>query len=121
MSEKFLKDNLWINGDFFESILRKELKDQTVFVKTFEIVSIVSRKHNYWTDVVQILLHFVNSLNVKSSQTFTIKLGFYDPYMTEELERYDPFKRELALHRDIMPKIEELLLSVDDNTQFTAR
>lgn len=121
MSEEFLKQNLWINGDFFESILRKELKDESVFIKTFEVISVVSREQNYWTDVVEVLLNFVNSFNVKSSEAFTIKLSFYDPYMSNELEKYDTFKRELALHRDIIPKLDELLISVQDNTRFTSR
>ena len=121
MSEEFLKQNAWINSEFFENILRKELKDESVFIKTFEVISIVSRKQNYWADVVEVLLHFVNSSNVKSSEAFTIKLSFYDPYMSNELEKFDTFKRELALHRDIMPKLEELLLSVQDNTRFTSR
>lgn len=45
--------------------------------------------------------------------------------MHESLEKYDPFRRELYFHQEIWPllheKIEELMLSVDDNTQLTEK
>lgn len=39
--------------------------------------------------------------------------------MEESIEKYDPFKRELFFHLDVLPKIEELLLSVSNNAEFT--
>jgi hypothetical protein len=41
--------------------------------------------------------------------------------MDDRVEKYSPFKRELFFHRDLMPKIEELLLSVDDNATLTKK
>lgn len=37
------------------------------------------------------------------------------------MEKYDPFKRELFFHQELVPKIEGLLLSVDDNTKLTEK
>lgn len=37
------------------------------------------------------------------------------------MEKYNPFKRELLFHQDVMPKIEGLLLSVDDNATLSEK
>lgn len=55
------------------------------------------------------------------SDNVVIKIATYNPYMAESMEKYDPFKRELFFHQALLPKIEELLLSVGDNTKLTAR
>lgn len=41
--------------------------------------------------------------------------------MVESMEKYDPFKRELFFHQELLPKIEELLLSVEDKTKLTEK
>lgn len=51
----------------------------------------------------------------------SIKVGYMNPYMDDRVEKYNPFKRELFFHRDLMPKITELLLSVDDNAELTKK
>lgn len=50
-----------------------------------------------------------------------LKIACYNPYMEECLEKYNPFRRELFFHQELLPKVEELLLSVDDNTQLTEK
>lgn len=37
------------------------------------------------------------------------------------MEKYDPFRRELFFHQELLPKVEELLLSVGDNTKLTEK
>jgi hypothetical protein len=54
-------------------------------------------------------------------QKVSLKIAYNNPYMDERVDKYSPFKRELFFHRDLMPKIEELLLSVDDNTKLTKK
>lgn len=50
-----------------------------------------------------------------------IKVACYNPYMAESMEKYDPFKRELFFHQELLPKIEDLLLSVNDKTKLTEK
>lgn len=58
-------------------------------------------------------------------QNVVLKIACYNPYMEESMEKYDPFRRELFFHQELLPlltlKIEELMLSVDDNTQLTEK
>lgn len=55
------------------------------------------------------------------SQNIILKIAFYDPYMQESIEKYDPFKRELFFYHDLLPKIKELQKLIDDRTEFTAK
>lgn len=50
-----------------------------------------------------------------------LKIACYNPYMEESMEKYDPFRRELFFHQNLLPKVEELLLSVGDNTKLTEK
>lgn len=61
----------------------------------------------------------LSNTGIYRTSDFTLKIARYNPYMEESLEKYDPFKRELFFHQEVLPKIEELLLSVPDNTELT--
>ena len=52
------------------------------------------------------------------SKNVALKIGYFNAYMDESMEKYSPFKRELCFHQDIIPKIEGLFLSVGDNGDF---
>lgn len=121
MSQELLLKNLWINNGLFENALKEQYKDETIFVKTFEVLQVLGRSQNYWCDVMKVLINYVNSTNVMKSKTLVLKIAYYNPYMSEDLSKYDPFKRELIFQRDLLPKIMGLLLSIEDKTQFTAR
>lgn len=54
----------WITTEFFEKILKREFKDPTVFVKTFQQHEINGRHQNYWCDMILVEINYVNSLNV---------------------------------------------------------
>lgn len=60
-------------------------------------------------------------VSISRSENFLLKVGYYDAYMSDELERFSTFKREMAFYCDIMPNINELMLTNNDDTKFTAR
>jgi hypothetical protein len=121
MSKEILQKYHWINNSFFEKILKKELADSTVYVKTFEIQTVAGRDENYWCDVFKVTVNYVNSLNVGKSGRFVLKVGYYDSYMREELEKYNTFKRELSFYCDVLPNVEELMGSVGDSSCLVSR
>ncbi|CRL04590.1 CLUMA_CG017658, isoform A [Clunio marinus] len=122
MSRNITEKYLWINNYFFENSLRQEFKDDSIFLKTFEVLHEDSnRNKHFWCDIIKFEINYTNSSNELLSRNVTLKISFYNPYIEETLEKYDPFKRELFFHQDVLPKLEELLLSVDDNTKLTEK
>lgn len=63
MSPEVPRKHKFINNQFLEKILREFHKDETIFLKTFEILSISSRDESYWNDQINILVNYTNSNN----------------------------------------------------------
>lgn len=55
------------------------------------------------------------------SQRVVVKVATTKPFLEKSLEKYDPFKRELFFHQEVMPKIEDLLISIDDKAELTKK
>lgn len=54
----------WINNTFLERALQDFYNDKSVFLKSFEVVSIAAdRELNYWCDTLRLTLNFTNSQN----------------------------------------------------------
>lgn len=58
---------------------------------------------------------------ISRSAIFSLKISSSNPFIEEILEQYDPFMRELSFYQDVLPKIEELFLSVKDYTMLTKK
>lgn len=67
MSEKLSQNYQipdWINNTFLEKSLQDFYDDKSVFLKSFQVVSVVAdRRINYWSDVLRLTLSFTNSRN----------------------------------------------------------
>lgn len=152
MNSNFYQIPEWINNTFLERALQDFYVDKSVFLKSFEVVSIAAdRELNYWCDTLRLTLNFTNSQNPlkweKCEWTFScdayrrlltrlfslhhstlssssnllffyffrsknviVKIENSNPHMDAGLAKFSPFRRELLFYRDILPKIEGLLV-----------
>lgn len=46
------------------------------------------------------------------AQNLVLKIGFYNPYMEESVEKYDPFKREILFFQNILPIMNKMFQSL---------
>lgn len=65
MSYKSVEKHRWLNSSFFEKVLRDESKDDSIFVKTFEVSNeITKRSQSYWCDIIKTEINYTTSSNV---------------------------------------------------------
>lgn len=65
MSQKILEKYLWINNNFFESALKRNYGDDSLFLKTFDVTSeMTKRSQSYWCDIIKFELNYTDSGNV---------------------------------------------------------
>lgn len=61
MSEKIPK---WLNNSFLEKSLKDLYEDESVFLKSFDVVSNINdRSLNYWCDIVKLTIDYTNNQN----------------------------------------------------------
>ncbi|XP_070506302.1 uncharacterized protein [Chironomus tepperi] len=112
MSREVLRKHLFVNNQFFENALRDYYQDTTIYLKTFEVRRVSKREESYWADQMIIVANYTSSNNVTKSQNFVLKIGFYNPYMEESVEKYDPFKREIFFFQNILPSMNKMFQSL---------
>jgi membrane-bound inhibitor of C-type lysozyme len=61
MAEKIPK---WLNNSFLEKVLKDFHDDESLYLKSFDVVSIMNdRDKNYWCDKVKLTIDYTNSQN----------------------------------------------------------
>lgn len=65
------------------------------------------------------MTHYFHSLH--RTQQFIIKLDLATPELAEVMDKYKIFSREIAVYRDIMPQVNNILGSIGDKTKLAPK
>lgn len=120
MSKQFAQHN-FLDKEFFQKVLQKKHLDNGLEVDTFELKAALGKGENYSSDIIRAVVHYTTGVKDRHSEQFILKVGLSNEDMSDMLEKYDIFHREIVFYEQILPVIQSLLLSIGDKTRLAPR
>lgn len=111
----------FLNKTFFENVLQKKHNDPGLVVDSFELKPALGKGENYSSDIIRAVINFTTGISDQHSEQFILKVGLSNSNMSDMLEKYDVFHREIVVYDQILPVIQSLLLSINDKTKLAPR
>ncbi|XP_055544366.1 uncharacterized protein LOC129729654 [Wyeomyia smithii] len=111
-SECVLEKYSFITKEYLEGILQKEQCESVVSVKEFTVVPALGKGENYSSDILRVKINYVTGSNNHRTQTYIVKSSLATEGMADLLEQYDVFHREIAVYRNVMPRVERMLATI---------
>lgn len=109
----------WINKFLFKEIIRRDNPNENIFVKDYSIELVVPKGNNYASEVIRAKVYYSTEIDLKQQINFVIKVQKTD--VVESFKQNELFLREIAVFRDIIPRAEQLLRSINDETKISPR
>lgn len=109
----------WLNKFLFEELIRRDNPNENVIVETYSLMPAIPRGENCASEVIRAKVIYSTEKTSKKNINFVIKIqksGVEESFKQNEL-----FLREIAVYRDILPRAEELLRSINDETRLSAK
>lgn len=120
MSDLF-PQHKFLNNQFFTGVLRAKHSDAGIVVDAIELKPALGKGENYSSDIIRAKIHYTTGINDQHSEQFILKVGLSNGEMSDMLEKYDIFQREIVVYEKILPIIQSLLLSIKDKTKLAPR
>lgn len=114
----------WINKEFFEKILQKEI-DNFKSVLGYTLKSALKLGENYASEMIRANVNYAikscDSENKSETISFIIKAALLNQQLKNELDELNVFQKEIVIYRDILPAVQKLLQSIGDDSKFSAK
>ncbi|XP_055605522.1 uncharacterized protein LOC129753701 [Uranotaenia lowii] len=108
-----------ITKEYLGNILSKDLKDESLTVSSFGIVPALAKGQNFSSDILRVRINFVDGTGEEKVKTYIVKTVLENESMAEMLEEYDVFQREICVYKDILPKVQRILISSGCDIKLT--
>lgn len=110
----------WINKFLFQEIIRRDKLNENIIVKDYSIELAVPKGNNCAGEVMRAKVYYSsNDLDLKEQINFVIKVQKSD--VVESFKQNELFTREIAVFRDVIPRVEQLLRDINDETKISPR
>lgn len=108
----------WINKFLFKELIEKDHSNKSVFVERYSLEPAVSAGENSASEVIRAKVIYSIDTTSKRKINFVIKIqkSCDDSFKQKEL-----FLREIAVYQNILPRAEELLRSINDETKLAPK
>ncbi|XP_055902753.1 uncharacterized protein LOC129938938 [Eupeodes corollae] len=121
MSSKSSKYELespkWLNEDFFDMVLRKFLKDDTIKVKSLSIAPATIINDHYGSTMFRTTIDYSDSKNNNFTIPYIVKTATeVESVKKDILSDSFVFKTETRMYSETIPKIEMILRKYGDDT-----
>lgn len=111
----------FLTKEFFESVLQKKYSNTLLQVLDFNLKAAIGKGENYSSDIIRATVRYDTGGNEQRNEQLILKVGLTDSNMSDLLEEFDIFHREIIVYRDILPVVKSLLLSINDKTKLAPR
>lgn len=118
--DEILSTYTWLSNDLFKRIIHKDYPDGNVEVESFSAKSALQPGENYGSTMIRTTVQYIID-GIKLEKRFIIKAGHYKKEVREMLKEMRIFDRETTVYRDIIPKLEQLLADIGDNSKLAAK
>lgn len=120
MSEPFTQHK-FLNAKFFQNVLRRKHCDAGLVVDKIDLKPALGKGENYSSDIIRSVIHYSTSIGEQHHEQFILKVGLSEDGMSDMLEQYDIFHREIIVYDKILPVVKSLLLSIKDKTKLAPK
>lgn len=109
----------WINTSLFEKCIQKDHKnDDVIIIDSFTLAPALKKGENYLSQMMRAKVDYKIN-NVANQINFIIKAQLLNA--PESLRLNELFSREIAVFQYVIPRAEELLKGIGDDTKFSAK
>uniref|UniRef100_A0A1I8PQJ6 CHK kinase-like domain-containing protein n=2 Tax=Stomoxys calcitrans TaxID=35570 RepID=A0A1I8PQJ6_STOCA len=110
----------WINSTTFEGALRESVGDFKK-IQNFNVCNALGPGENYATLMLRVQIEFLLLDDSLSTQSFMLKVPLDNKLYEEEMSKWDMFKKEAGMYRDVIPEMEELYRNKGVEVRFGAK
>lgn len=108
----------WINKLLLKQLIEQDHSNKNVVVETYSLESAVSPGENSASEVIRAKVVYSMETVAKRELNFVIKIR---KSCDESFKQNELFLREIAVYRNILPRAEELLRSINDETKLSPK
>lgn len=118
-SNNFEVNYPWICSSLFEKLLRQDYNsDDVIEVEKYVLEPALKRGENFLSHMIRAKVDYkVNDSSTRIN--FVIKAQLLDE--SQSAHQNELFSREIAIFEYVIPRAEELLRRIGDNTKFSAK
>lgn len=117
--KQYIEDKCpWINNTLFKELIEQDHLNKSVFVETYSLEPAVPSGENSGSEVIRAKVIYSIEIVSKREINFLIKIR---KSCDESFKENEMFLREIAVYRNILPKVEELLKSINDETKIAPK
>lgn len=110
----------WINKIWFEKLIRQDYKNnEIVKVEKYSLVPALKKGENYLSQMIRAKVDYKINNNAAKHINFVIKAQLINA--PESMRQNELFSREIAVFECVIPRAEQLLKRIGDNTKFSAK
>ncbi|XP_055377041.1 uncharacterized protein LOC129609161 [Condylostylus longicornis] len=111
----------WINGEFFETVLKTAKKGDIEKIINYNISPATLKGDHFASIMFRGVVQYLDKSNTKQEISLIIKtMPEIEGNKKDILSDSTIFEVEIDMFRDVIPKFEEMLKSVGDNTKLSA-
>ncbi|XP_034486153.1 uncharacterized protein LOC117790721 [Drosophila innubila] len=117
----FLDAPVWLTENYIQDALRNFYDDQKLTITALDGRPALGRGENYGGVLTRLKAEFTRGDGRSQNGYYIIKTSFEsDEFSRKTMEPYDIFNREMSIYEQILPKLNSLLLEIDDEEQIFA-
>ncbi|XP_030374818.1 uncharacterized protein LOC115624330 [Scaptodrosophila lebanonensis] len=110
----------WLTRDYVEQALRTFYKDAALKLIHLDINPALGPGENYGGVLTRMLVRFrLSNETDEKKNHLIVKTSIEDDELSQELmSHYDIFNREITIYEEVLPKLNELLIEIDEYEQL---
>lgn len=112
----------WLTQDYIEEVLKIHHKDVSLKINNLDIQPAFGKGENYGGVMTKVKVGYTRSDNSIAAEKCLLVKNSYedDEFAKAKMEPYDIFNREMSIYDQVLPKLNELLLEINDSDQLFA-
>ncbi|XP_061399694.1 uncharacterized protein LOC133335438, partial [Musca vetustissima] len=97
----------WINVKLFENALREAVGDYKA-IENFKVANALGPGENFATLMLRVRVELLLSDDSHQVKNFMMKVALDNELYREHMSKWEMFKKEAGMYRDIVPELEEM-------------
>lgn len=110
----------WIDSKLFENVVRDSVGDFKK-IQNFKVFNALGPGENYATVMLRVQIEVQLMDDAVKTQTFMLKVAHDNKLYREQMSKWEMFKKEAGMYRDVVPELEELYRKKGLNIRFGAK
>uniref|UniRef100_A0A1I8NAH6 CHK kinase-like domain-containing protein n=1 Tax=Musca domestica TaxID=7370 RepID=A0A1I8NAH6_MUSDO len=110
----------WINSKLFENVLREAVGNYKS-IENFQVANALGPGENFATLMLRVRTKVLLPDDSYKNKSFMMKVALDNKIYREQMSKWEMFKKEAGMYRDIVPELEEMYKKKDVEVHFGAK